>query len=475
MHFKRTILLFLLFSLMTTSFAVESDNQNNTKDNKTQNNEINTEEGINPYTQPDLRHYCIIGTEIFFYDLFFNWFDLIYLDEAYADISFESMWNNITGPWIWENDEFHINQIYHPLQGAFYFNMGRSNGLSFYGSVLTNFTASLIWEYLWEVQEPSVNDMIFTNITGSYVGEILHRTYKAIEEDNPVLAFFTNPQAGINRFLTGQKSPDVDGKISYYTCYSGFNFIFSGLTNDVINTNQSDFNKKAGGDLGVYYVYNNPYGHNTKEPLDQFEFEVRSIWSNDDVFFNIFSDGLLYSKSVNFSNPTTLGLGFNYDVIFSPDIKYNNNALGLTFRQIDIFQNEDELKWGFGVNLAFFNCIEYNAYYKNPDESISNIRVYSLDIGLNCKQWLEFKSDFWGRFYLNSAFSLYKTLPLVKSQNEETGFTILAYCNTGYEHKIWNDFSLGVSGYFCIDKSFNEYNNQFHYFMIPRIYVSYSM
>ena len=45
-----------------------------------------------------------------------------------------SWWDNMENGWVWDLDDFTVNQIGHPYQGNNYFNSGRANGLNFYES-----------------------------------------------------------------------------------------------------------------------------------------------------------------------------------------------------------------------------------------------------------------------------------------------------------------------------------------------------
>jgi hypothetical protein len=50
-----------------------------------------------------------------------------------ARITPKSWWANMKNGWVWDLDDFEVNQIGHPYQGNNYFNTGRANGLSFAG------------------------------------------------------------------------------------------------------------------------------------------------------------------------------------------------------------------------------------------------------------------------------------------------------------------------------------------------------
>jgi hypothetical protein len=58
----------------------------------------------------------------------------------------------------WDSDGFGINFIGHPHTGSFYFNIGRSNGYSFWQSFPFAIEGSALWEYFGENTRPSYNE-----------------------------------------------------------------------------------------------------------------------------------------------------------------------------------------------------------------------------------------------------------------------------------------------------------------------------
>jgi len=48
-----------------------------------------------------------------------------------AEVTPKTWWANMEQGWVWDLDDFAVNQIGHPYQGNNYFNTGRANGLSF--------------------------------------------------------------------------------------------------------------------------------------------------------------------------------------------------------------------------------------------------------------------------------------------------------------------------------------------------------
>lgn len=58
-----------------------------------------------------------------------------------------------------------------PCHGALYYQMARVNGFGFYESVPFTCAGSLMWEYIMENEQPSLNDLISTTVGGAAIGE----------------------------------------------------------------------------------------------------------------------------------------------------------------------------------------------------------------------------------------------------------------------------------------------------------------
>jgi F0F1-type ATP synthase membrane subunit c/vacuolar-type H+-ATPase subunit K len=82
--------------------------------------------------------------------------------------------DHVTTKPIWDNDSWVINYIGHPVSGAWYYTMGRNDGLSIGESAaLSALMSTFIWEYGYEAfaEVPSIQDLIVTPLFGSILGE----------------------------------------------------------------------------------------------------------------------------------------------------------------------------------------------------------------------------------------------------------------------------------------------------------------
>ncbi len=132
-----------------------------------------------------------------------------------AKITPKTWWANMEQGWVWDLDDFLVNQVGHPYQGNNYYNAARANGLSFYESAAVTAFGSATWEYFGETNHASLNDFINTTLGGIALGEMFHRVSWMVRDTNAtgrgrlwseIGAMVLDPVTGANRFITGDAS-----------------------------------------------------------------------------------------------------------------------------------------------------------------------------------------------------------------------------------------------------------------------------
>ena len=135
------------------------------------------------------------------------------LNEAYAQTTLKSIRRNFHKGYIWDNDNYYTNEMGHPYQGNLYFNAARSNGLNFWQSAPYALVGSVMWEYLGETEQPSINDIVTTTIAGSFMGEVTHRIARYFIDERErgasrfvreAAAALFNPVEGFHRLVSGR-------------------------------------------------------------------------------------------------------------------------------------------------------------------------------------------------------------------------------------------------------------------------------
>ena len=198
-----------------------------------------------------------------------------------ARITPKTWWANMEQGWVWDLDDFTVNQIGHPYQGNNYFNTGRANGLSFYESAAVAAFGSGTWEYFGETNHASLNDFINTTLGGIALGEMFHRTAWLVRDTGAtgrgrlwreIGATALDPITGLNRFIHGDASRVVDKPAdmvpSNLTAFGAAGVLWRG-------TEDNGFTASAQPFLEVDAVYGDPEKGHSRTPYDAFTMRLR--------------------------------------------------------------------------------------------------------------------------------------------------------------------------------------------------------
>ena len=116
--------------------------------------------------------------------------------------------------WRFDNNGFAINFIFHPLSGAAFHMVARSNGLTFWPAAATSALGSTLWEYVIEFNEKvSINDMLVTPGGGMLLGEFAHKLgayindVPALTPTDELIRWSLGPTVALNRTLNGVVPP----------------------------------------------------------------------------------------------------------------------------------------------------------------------------------------------------------------------------------------------------------------------------
>jgi hypothetical protein len=153
------------------------------------------------------------------------------LKADFAYISWDTVKENFQTGFVFDDDEFFINQFGHPYQGAYYFNSARAVGLHFWESAPYVLLGSLMWEFFMENESPSINDFVTTSMGGVALGEVMFRLSNHVLDNSAgggervwreIVAFIFNPVNSFARLGTGEmwrrgpppERPPLDGEFS---------------------------------------------------------------------------------------------------------------------------------------------------------------------------------------------------------------------------------------------------------------------
>lgn len=201
--------------------------------------------------------------------------------QATARITPKTWWANMENGWVWDLDDFVVNQIGHPYQGSNYYNAGRSNGLSFYESAAMAAFGSATWEYFGETNHASLNDLINTTLGGIAIGEVLHRAAWMIRDPRAtgrgrlmreIGATIVDPVTGYNRFRTGDASRVADKPADMVPSAAGTvasaGVLWRGTEERAVNSSGEPF-------VEVDVLYGTLEGGRSRTPYDGFTMRLR--------------------------------------------------------------------------------------------------------------------------------------------------------------------------------------------------------
>lgn len=124
----------------------------------------------------------------------------------------KTWWSNLKYGFIFDDNQFQVNQFGHPYQGGLYFNAGRANGLNYWESAMLSAMGSFTFECCGETNRGSINDFYSTTLGGMVLGEVFHRvaglvrdnTAKSGRGKRELLATAIDPVGGMMRLVNGE-------------------------------------------------------------------------------------------------------------------------------------------------------------------------------------------------------------------------------------------------------------------------------
>lgn len=249
----------------------------------------------------------------------------------FSNISADTMRQNIEGPWVWDNDNFWVNQIGHPYQGALPFMAARSAGLPFWAAAPYTVASSVAWELLMEAEPPSINDLITTSVGGIVFGEVLQRSARMLRDSSlpgwlgGTLAFVLNPFDTVNEALLG---PHYDESLRpepfFARAYVGAG---GGLAQSARTDGAGSVAAFAGLEL-LHGVPGDPRAR-FKYPLDHFEVQARVGYAHE-LETNLSVRGLVLGKPFEVGPVAGLGgLFAGYDFVEAdPSLRLSTVTVG---------------------------------------------------------------------------------------------------------------------------------------------------
>jgi len=165
---------------------------------------------------------------------------------ALEDQSLSERWKeNVNAGPVWDEDDFFINYVGHPVSGAWYYTMARNDGLEPWDSFMYSFFIStFVWEYGYEAfaEIPSIQDLFSTPVIGSMMGEYFYYLQGVLDKNNGLVFdskylgnlsyFFIDPFGNIAKGIGNFLNLSVTMRFQTYQPYNSIN---QSLYNQYIN------------------------------------------------------------------------------------------------------------------------------------------------------------------------------------------------------------------------------------------------
>ncbi|MGL5317103.1 MAG: DUF3943 domain-containing protein [Bacteroidales bacterium] len=305
----------------------------------------------------------VVGTNFVFWG-----FSKYITKEHFADISLATMKKNLCSEFVWDNDELSTNLIGHPYQGGLYFSAARANNYTFIESLPFAFVGSLAWEYLFENEPPSINDMIATPFAGAAFGEIMHRTSSLILDGSATgfnrasreaVSLLINPPRGILRLINGdawkkgRKAVDELNSVPFD--------LSAGLGLRYLVETGERANRASMLTLNLRFKYNDPFDLERNLPFEYYNLNASlNLGGNQPMLGELSFQGILFGKNLEWKKQNLLiGAFQNYRYVDMNQFKTNEGN--------DPFRMSETVSGGVGAiyraelpaKKSYFNAEAY--------------------------------------------------------------------------------------------------------------------
>jgi len=241
--------------------------------------------------------------------------------------------------WGFDHDTFEVNQFGHPYEGATFYGLARSSGLTFWESLAYSHAGSFLWEMAGETSRPSINDIITTGNAGSLLGEALFRMAGLVLEDGQTLspgwreiaAAVISPPTGFNRNVFGDRFKSVypSGRPAVsWRLHLGAGLVAEGEDR---GRGEAPHALYGSADFALGYGLPGKEGYRYRRPLDYFDFGLAVRSRGKNFLDHVLLRGLLVGSSYEWGERYRgiWGLYGSYDYISPFLFQVSSTALAL--------------------------------------------------------------------------------------------------------------------------------------------------
>jgi len=391
----------------------------------------------------------------------------------------------------WDNDWYWTNFVLHPYQGGLPYMAARSSNLNWFEASLVSVASSSIWEWFFETNAPSKNDMVYSTLASVPVGEMLYRLSFEAAEINKLFAYALNPLQLVTTPIAGEGPAGSSGHIQEFSIKTtvGTSYAYAALPSyfdggSVTESFPVYFNPE------LFVAYGDVFRLDSNTPYDQFNLSfgaaigpgsgkgTRSIEEKMMYDIRIVSDGALFSRiiSENDSVESSAGLCMDYDFRWHSYMLLSSIAPGFMFNQRILF-DQSSFAWRFRLEweaLATSDFFYFRRGYLDMGEGLS--RHYSYNTGIATVLEGKYSTD--AGSLLSASFhgyALYDFYDQLK-YNADTGWELLGILDLNAEKAITDLVHLGLYGELVSKKTlYNHYDNLYQFFGSAGVYAKFQL
>lgn len=291
-----------------------------------------------PDCTPPKRFWAGFG-ELMLVQLLPHFYNASIRDAVWAQVSLQSVANNLTYPWQWDDNQFVNNQFSHPYHGSLYFNAARTNGYSFWESFAWPFVGSAMWEIAGEAWAPAPNDFLNTSFGGVVLGETLFRL-SSLALDNTshgsertfreIGGFLLDPLRGFNRLVRGEthgvsaNPPDWRPGRIFGVLDLGYRGTSNQYAVDSVDTSLDQW------DIGFKLVYGDAVKDLSKKPFAYFGLAAEIAGPPPDsarLLNRLSARGSIAAWPLGLSGRHQFALMMEYDYFANPAVEYGGQSV----------------------------------------------------------------------------------------------------------------------------------------------------
>ncbi len=429
-------------------FDTYSDKENLDEDFSS---EINTEPTVYK------RNFLVATGALLFPNMVIGGWNRIMVRAGWTQVTFDYILHFYEHPWQWDGDWFWTNFVLHPYQGGLTYMGTRSANFSPIESMLWATVSSVMWEYFFETNLPSINDLIYTSIGAFPLGEMLFRLSYSLQNVWSPLRFLGNPVRLFTDPAMRGKTNLPKGNVTELSFRFGTGTeIGKTWANSEYESILEQYPAFVSAFMNV--VYGTPYGNDSNIPYSQFElsfggsigfpsgYGYKDLETEMMYEVNLLSNGMIFARSLESQENirTTIGMVFDYDFIWQSFFDFSTLSPGFAIKQQITFP-ESTLSWQFHLDAILLGTTDFYYYRRRQFENYRSYRAYCFTIGAESVGLIEWENKSGHKIGFDIHSYLMYDMENQIDGKMSPGLETFAICQLNYEYNIANKLSLGLA------------------------------